>query len=389
MFTKKRLFTPGPTMVPDRVRLAMAQEVMHHRKPEFKTLMGGIQKGLGELFGTTTPVLPLTASGTGAMVAAVQALFNEKDTVLVIDGGKFAARWAEICETVGIAVIRHVIPWGQAVQGEDIERLLNEHPEVTGVLGQLCDTSSTVLYPVKDMAAITRKRDVLFVVDGVSGVSMSPCPMDDWGIDCLITGSQKGLMLPPGLAFIALSERAWQKAEQVGGGNNYYFNLLKERDNFLKQQTNYTPAVNLLVGLAESLAMFSETGLENMFRKQWALTRLVRDSMAALGFEFLAPEYYAWGVTGVILPEGVKPSALLAHASEEYGVVLAAGQDATKDYVVRIGHMGWIDYADMLGCVHAFAASFRACGGYLGCRNYLEAGMHSYEQALLEGYPRY
>lgn len=389
MLTKKRLFTPGPTMVPDRVRLAMAQEVMHHRKPEFKSLMGDIQKGLGNLFGTESPVLPLTASGTGAMVAAVSALFTEKDTVLVIDGGKFAARWAEICEEIGVSVVRHVVPWGQVVQGEDVAALLDAHPEVTGVLGQLCDTSSTVLYPVKDVAMVTRNRNVLYVVDGVSGVSMSPCPMDLWGIDCLITGSQKGLMLPPGLAFIALSERGWQKAEQIQGGRNFYFNVLKERDNYFKQQTCYTPAVSLLVGLAESLAMFSETGLENVFRKQWALTRMVRDSMAVLGFEFLAQENYAWGVTGVIIPDGVKPSALLKHAASEYGIVLAAGQDATKDYVIRIGHMGWVDYADMLGCIHAFAASFRACGGYLGCRNYLEAGMHAYEQAMIEGYPQY
>lgn len=389
MLTKKRLFTPGPTMVPDRVRLAMAQEILHHRKPECKTLMATIQKGLGELFGTSSPVLSLTASGTGAMVAAVNSLFSSKDTVIVIDGGKFAARWADICEQNGVKVIRHVIPWGQVVQAEDVEMLLDRHPEATGLLGHLCDTSSTVLFPVKDIAAITRKRDILYVVDGVSGVSISPCPMDEWGIDCLITGSQKGVMLPPGLSFIALSERAWKKTEELGGGSNYYFNLLKERDNYSKLQTNFTPAVSLLMGLGESLAMFAETGLENMFRKQWGLTCLVRKSLAALGFEFLAREYYAWGVTGVMLPEGVKPSALLGHAASEYGVVMAAGQDATKDYVIRIGHMGWVDYADMLGCIHAFAASFTACGGYLGCRNYLEVGMQAYETALLEGYPRY
>ena len=210
--------------------------------------------------------------------------------------------------------------------------------------------------------------------------------MDAWGIDCLVTGSQKGLMLPPGLAFIALSERAWAKAAQVPP-RNFYFNLPKERANSAKGETCFTPPVSLIVGLVESLRMFEEVGLETVYRKQWALTMLTRKAVGALGLTLFAPEHFAWGLTSVLLPEGIDSGRLLAHAAEKYGVVMAAGQDELKTRMVRIGHMGWVDYADLAAGIHGLAGSFIAVGGHLGCRNYLEQGLDAYWAALEQGYP--
>ena len=386
MEPKKRLFTPGPTMLPTRVRLAMAEDMIHHRKSAFKAIMARNARRLGMLFGTDQPVLPLSASGTGAMEAAVAGLFAPGETVLVVKAGKFAERWLDICQTHGVRGISLDIPWGQAVKPAALEEALRQNPEVSGVLCQMSETSTGVLHPVRSLAKITRKTSILLVVDGISGVGVSPCPMDAWGVDCLLTGSQKGLMLPPGLALLALSARAWDKASTVPR-KSFYFDLLAERANTEKQQTHFTSPISLLVGLDESLAMFEEAGMEAIFRKQWAMTMMTRAGVAALGLELFAKKHFAWGVTSLLLPSGVGASALLAHAAKEYGVIMAAGQGNMKDSMIRIGHMGFVDHVDLLGCLHALAASFTACGGYLGSRNYLEQAIGAYEKAMEQGPP--
>lgn len=381
MLNKQRLLTPGPTPLPERVRLAMARDMIHHRKPAFKALMHEAQSGLATLFGTTTPVLPLCASGTGAMVAAVCGLFSPGERVLTVEGGKFGERWSAICRAHGVEAVPLRVEWGRGADPAAVTEALDKDPTIRGVLVQHSETSTGAQHPVRDIAAATRRRDALCVVDGISAVSITPCPMDAWGIDCLLTGSQKGLMLPPGLALIALSERAWKKAEETGP-RNFYFNLLKERDNCGKGQTNFTAPVSLIVGLAESLRMFAETGMEAVYRKQWALTQMARACISALGLPLFAPTEYAWGLTSVLLPEGVSAGELLACAAERYGVVMAGGQDHLKDRLVRIGHMGWLDHADLAAGLYAFVRAFTICGGHLGCRNYLEQALAAYENAL-------
>ena len=386
MLYKKRLFTPGPTMMPQSISLAMAQEMIHHRKPEFKALYDKSAASLKTLFGTDLPVLPLSSSGTGAMVAAVCSLFAPGERVIVIDGGKFGTRWLEICQMHEIEAIHHAVTWGISVDPADIEALLDADPSIKGVLVQLSETSTGVLHRVHDIARITRKRNVLLVVDGISAVAVSPCPMDAWGVDCLLTGSQKGLMLPPGLALIALSERAWKRAEAIGP-RNFYFNLPAERKNYEKRQTHFTSPVSLMVGLAECLAMFDEFTIEQVYRKQWALTQLIRTGVSALGLELFVKEHYTWGITSVLLPEGVAAPDLIARAAKQYGVIMAGGSDEYKRSMIRIGHMGWVDAFELIGCLYALASAFTDCGGYLGCRNYMEQAMQAYEHALREGPP--
>ena len=282
MFNKPRLLTPGPTPLPERVRLALAQDMIHHRKPGFKKILLETETMLQKLFGTEQPVLPLSCSGTGAMTAAVHGLFLPGETVIVVNGGKFGERWSKIAAVRGLKVVEIDVAWGQAVTPAQVEQALREHPEAKGVFMQVCETSTAAQHPVEAIARLTRTREVLLVADGISAVGISPCPMDAWGIDCLLTGSQKGLMVPPGMALMALSARAWKRAESIPV-SCFYFNLAGERDNLLKGQGLFTSPVNLIVGLHESLSMlFEEGGLDALYRKQWALTCMVRTGALAL-----------------------------------------------------------------------------------------------------------
>ena len=386
MLHKTRLLTPGPTQLPDRVRLAMAQDMVHHRKPHFKKILRSIQEKLRLLFGTDQPVISLSASGSGAMTAAVANLFAAGETVITIAGGKFGERWEDICATLHVKTVTLSVPWGESASVADVEALLNANPAASGILVQISETSTGTMHPIKELAALARKRGVLLVADGVSAVSISPCPMDEWGIDCLLTGSQKGLLLPPGLSFIALSEKAWEKTKSIPC-RDFYFNLAQERDQLAQGQTNFTPAINLLFGLNESLDILLEDGLESVYRRQWALTCMARTGISAMGFELLAKQNYTWGLTSFLLPAGITSGPMLAHAADKYGVVMAAGMGHQKDHVIRLGHMGWVDMADVAAGLYAVAASFRALGGHIGIRDYLEQAFAAYEKAHCDGLP--
>lgn len=381
MFNKVRLLTPGPTPLPERVRLALAQDMIHHRKREFAGIMRRVQEKLRLLFGTEGPVLPLSCSGTGAMTAAVYSLFEPGDKVLVVEGGKFGERWRNIAASRGLAVASLRVPWGEAVRPEDVPAALDADPSIKGVLIQVCETSTGVMQPVRQVADLMVGREALLVADGISAVGISPCPMDDWKLDCLLTGSQKGLMLPPGLALLALSPRAWKKAEATRPGC-FYFDLPRERDNVLKGQTLFTTPVNLIVGLDASLDMLLENGLDLVYTKQWALTMLVRAGTAAMGLSPLAKEHFAWGLTSVWLPEGVNGGDVLRLAMEDWGVCMAGGQDQLKGRIVRIGHMGWVDWADALAGLYALDRGLIGMGGYSAARDYLETAMSAYRAAL-------
>lgn len=386
MLNKMRLLTPGPTPLPEEVRLTLARDMIHHRKADFVQVMKGIQPGLQYLFGTTQQVLPLSCSGTGAMHAAVINLLAPGEKVLVVEAGKFGERWREIAEAHGVLVTSLVLEAGQAVSADMVRAALDSDPGLVAVLVQASETSTGVLHPVRELGAVTRTRDVLLVVDGISAVGISPCPMDSWGVDCLLTGSQKGLMLPPGLALLSLSERAWDRVRAVGC-RDFYFNLLSERIKSLGHQTLFTSPVNLLRGLEVSLKLFRQTTLEEIFRKQWALTMMARAGARSLGLELLAPTHFTWGLTSIRLPAGIDGGAILKVAAQDYGVVMAGGQGELKKAIVRLGHMGHVDWSDVLAGLHALRQGLHAAGGYSAARVYLEEAMHAYETALRDGCP--
>lgn len=378
---KLRLLTPGPTPLPENVRLALARDMIHHRKQDFKDIMNRVQTGLRYLFGTKQPVLTLTSSGTGAMFAAVTNLFSPGEKVLVVEAGKFGQRWSEISQAHGLEIVALPLAWGQAVKPGDVENALSRYPDITGVLTQASETSTGVLHPVQELARLCRLKNKIFVVDGISAVGISPCPMDEWGIDCLLTGSQKGMMLPPGLAFMALSEKAWSRAQEVRS-RNFYFNLIKEKEKCLAGQTLFTPAVNLIVALDECLKYFQEQGLENIFNRQRAMTRMVRTGVKCLGLELLAESNYTLGLTSIKLPPGIDGVELLNTAAREYKVLMAGGQDHLKGKIVRLGHMGYVDWSDLLAGLFALRGALVRQGGFSGSRDYLEQAMLVYEEAM-------
>ena len=376
-----RMLTPGPTPIPDRVRLAMAAPLIHHRKDAFKTILAENQIMLKELFCTASPVIPLASSGTGGMNAAAFNLFQPGERVLVATAGYFGNRWVDIVKARGLDPVVLSRPAGESFDPEEIRAMLDKDPSIRGVFMQISETSTGVLHPVQEIAAVTRERDVLLVADGISAVSISPVHMDEWGIDCLITGSQKGLMLPPGLAFIALSPRAWKKAESVRN-QCYYFDLIQERSCCEKNQTHYTSPISLIVGLHEALTMLKEFGMDNVFKKQKALTSMARTGISAMGMELFVKDENrcTWGLTSIRMPDEIPAGPVVAKAFKDWGVILTAGQGDLKDKVLRLAHMGWIDWADLAAGLHALAWSLpvRPEGAYL------EKALEAYHAALAD-----
>lgn len=349
MLNKPRLLTPGPTPLPERVRLALAADMVHHRTRFFGEIMDEVRIGLGRLFGTTGDVLPLAASGTGAMTAAVHGLFSPGDTVLVVEGGAFGKRWSQIATTRGLNVVPLSVRLGTAIDPQVVAEALKIHTPA-GVLVQASETSTGVRHPIRELAALTASTDTMLVVDGISAVGISPCPMDEWGIDCLLTGSQKGLMLPPGLSLLALSERGWQQTATVAP-SCFYFDLPGERAAVRKGQGRFTSPINLIVGLRESLRMLLETGdLQQVYRKQWALTCMARAGITAMGLSCLVDEKdCTWGLTSIRLHPDMDAAQTLRRLDEDFGLILAEASGELKDSVIRMGHMGWVDWADVLG----------------------------------------
>ncbi len=358
---KRYLLAPGPTPVPPEVRLRMAEPIIHHRTPEFSRIFAEAKEWLKEVFQTREDVLILASSGTGAMEGAVSNLFNPGDKVIVINGGKFGERWGKISEAFGLEVKWLNVEWGRAVRVEDVEAILEEEGDVKGILVQASETSTTVAHPVKELAGLTRDRECLLVVDGITGVGVFPIPMDEWGIDVLLAGSQKAFMLPPGLAFIALSQKAWSFAGR-SRLPRFYFDLKKERKSHGKNTTAYTPAVSLIIGLREVLRMMREVGLDNIYARNRRLARATREAMKALGLRLLAPDSPSDAATGVWLPEGIDGGAFTKCLRDEFGVTVAGGQDQLKGKVFRISHMGYVDTFDIIVAVSAVEMALKRFG---------------------------
>jgi len=344
---KTYLFAPGPTPIPPEVLLAMARPIIHHRTPQFQELFRGVLEDLKYVFQTQQPVLVLASSGTGAMEAAVANLLSPGEEAISIRGGKFGERWAEICQAYGVKSINIDVEWGKAVDPQVVEDTIKANPQVKAVLWQASETSTGVKHPTKELAEICQKYNVLSVVDGITAIGKVDVPMDKWGIDVVVSGSQKAFMLPPGLAFIALSEKAWAKVDETSNPR-YYFDLRKEKKSQSKADTAYTPAVSMIMGLRASLDIIKKEGLENVFARHALLARATREAMKALGLELLAPQSPSDAVTAVKVPPGVDGGAITKTLRDKYGVTIAGGQSQLKGKIFRISHMGYVTAADML-----------------------------------------
>lgn len=357
---KQYLLAPGPTPIPDEVVRAMAQTMIHHRTPRFSKIFAEAGEGLKALFATKNDVLILASSGTGAMEAAVTNLFSPGEKVLVINGGKFGERWLQICQAFGLEVIQLKVEWGNAVKTELVEKHLKVYPDIQGVLIQASETSTTTLHPIREIAQITRNGPLL-IVDGVTAVGVLPVPMDEWGIDVLLTGSQKALMLPPGLGFIALSDRAWARTERAKL-SRFYLDLKLERKNQQKGSTAFTPAVSLIFGLHASLEMMQKEGLERVYARHERLARATRTAAAALGLKLLAPNDPSPAATGIILPDGMDGEKLLDYLRDRMGITFAEGQDQLRGKIIRIAHVGYIGAFDVLVAIGALEMALKKFG---------------------------
>lgn len=379
---KNYLLAPGPTPVPPRVLLAMAQPIIHHRTPQFSRVFAEAKNGLKDLFQTAQDVLMLAASGSGAMEAAVSNLFSPGEEVLVINGGKFGERWLKIASTYGLKVNELRVEWGKSANVDDVRRLLEQRSAIRGVLVQGSETSTTALHPIAALAELTRARDTLLIVDGITAVGVLDVPMDRWGIDVLITGSQKALMLPPGLAFIALGERAWKRTKDAKLPR-FYFDLNKERENQAKDTTAWTPAISLVTGLRESLAMIAEESLPRVFARHARMAAATRAAAAALDMKLVAPDAPSPAVTGMYTPSDVDGGKLVAYLRDKMGVTFAGGQDQLKGKIVRIAHLGYMGAFDVVTAIAALEMAL--C--HFGHRVPLGRGVGAAQEALMSALP--
>jgi len=334
--------------------------MIHHRTPQFNKVFEEARQGLKTLFGTNGDVLILASSGTGAMEAAVANLFSPGDKVLVINGGKFGERWLNIANAFGLDPVEVKVEWGQAVKVDVVEKQLKLHPDIQSVMIQASETSTTVLHPVKEIAKLT-KNGPLFLVDGVTAVGVLPVPLDEWDIDALVTGSQKALMLPPGLGFIALSERAWQKTKKAKLPR-FYFDLNLERKNQAKGSGAFTPAVSLIFGLRASLNMMAREGFDRVYARHARMARATRAAATAMGLKLLAPDSPSPAATGIFLPKGLDADKVLDYLRDQMGVILAEGQDQLKGKAIRIAHVGYMGAFDVITAIAALEMALRKFG---------------------------
>lgn len=359
---KKYLITPGPVSVPEQVLLDMARPMIHHRTPEFEEIFKEARNGLKKVFKTEQEPLILASSGTGAMESAVVNTLNQGDKVLVINGGKFGERWIKICQAYGINAESVTIEWGRSVNPADVKAFLDKNPDTKAVFVQGSETSSTVYHPVKELAAITKDMpETLLIVDGITSAGVHDTRFDEWGIDILITGSQKAFMLPPGLAFITLSQKAWNMVEK-STLPKFYFNLKTELKNQLKNTTAWTAGVSLIIGLKTVLSMMEKEGIDNVFKRHSINAEATRAAVKALGLKLLAQDIPSNAATGCFLPENIDGKAFVKYLRDKCGVSLAGGQDHLAGKILRISHLGYHDAFDTITAVSAIEMGLKKFG---------------------------
>jgi aspartate aminotransferase-like enzyme len=350
---KRYIFAPGPTSVPPEILLELAKPVLHHREPQFLAILAEVRDGLRYLFQTSGEVILLSASGTGGMEAAVANLFSSGDRALVISGGKFGERWAEICRVYGIDAVTLEVPWGEAVKPSDVAEALARDTSIRGLCVQACETSTGAAHDVRALGEIVRAHpDVVLIVDAVSALGAVDVRTDEWGLDAVVAGSQKAMMLPPGLAFVALSDKGWQRAAQTNLPR-YYFDLPKIRGELVRDDHPYTLPTSLVVALREALACLRAEGLEHMFQRHRQLAEATRAGIKALGLALLAEKSPSDALTVVRVPEGIDGARIPKMFQELCNITIVGGQDRLRGKVFRLAHMGYVDAFDVVTMVSA------------------------------------
>ncbi len=357
MIRKTRLFTPGPTPLLPAAQFAMAAADMHHRTPEFRALFQKVLAQLKVFVGTKNDVLLLSSSGTGAMEASVSNLTSPGDRVLVLSAGKFGERWTDLAKAFGCQVDVVEVPYGQTFDMAEVKKALK--PEHKAVYMQASETSTAVSHDVEAVAAMVKGTETLLVVDGITGLGTQTFDVDGWGVDILIGGSQKAVMIPPGLAYLSVSDKAWAAMEK-SKNPRYYFDLRKERKNAVKGESAYTPAVALIAGLGAALDYIAgqaggdlEKGRIALINNAQVNAKATRAGLVALGFTLFAPNSPSGAATAVAVPEGMNSGDVVKALKTRFSLVTANGQGTMQGKIFRVAHLGFFDFLDTIAFLGA------------------------------------
>lgn len=376
---KNYLLTPGPTPLPPQVLEAMSQPIIHHRTPQFQAVLKEATDGLKYVFQTKNDVFILASSGTGAMEAAVANLLSPAETAITIQGGKFGERWTELCKAYGVTPEVIDVEWGKAVDPQEIDKKLKANPKIKAVFTTLCETSTGVTNDIEAIGKVVKNYDAVLVVDAISGLGAIDLKTDDWSADVVVSGSQKGLMLPPGLGFISVSPKAWKLIENTKSPR-YYFDLRKAKKAIDKTDTPFTPAISLIIALNQSLNMLKEDGLENVFLRHRKMAEATREAMKALGLELFAPDAGSDVVTAVKVPGSLDGEKLVKTMRDTYAVTIAGGQAELKGKVFRIAHMGYIEEFDIIAGISCLEKVLHQ----MGYKFSLGSGVKAAEEVFLK-----
>ncbi|HEY6346814.1 MAG TPA: alanine--glyoxylate aminotransferase family protein [Bryobacteraceae bacterium] len=347
---KQRLLTPGPTPLYPKALHAMMEADLHHRTEDFRNLYRTVLADLQEVLSTRNDVLVLVASGTGAMEASVSNCFSPGDRVIVCSAGKFGERWVEIAKAFALDAVVLEAPYGKAVPAGAVVQALAAHPEAKGVFVQASETSTGATHDVRSMAEAVKKTSAIFVVDAITGLGTMPIDIDGWGIDICIGGSQKAFMIPPGLAFLSISPKAWTTMDSAKLPR-YYFNLKKERKSAATGESAWTPNTAHMLGFAEALKYIKGLGMAKLVENAQQLALATRRACEALGLELFAPESPAASVTAVRAPRGMDSGVIVKEFRNRFGSIIANGQGSMKGQIFRIAHLGYFDFPDLFGVI--------------------------------------
>ncbi len=342
------LLTPGPTPVPPEVASAEAQPILHHRTTEFGKIFIDVIDGMKYVFQTKNDVLMVTGSGTAAMEASVVNLLSAGDEVIVASCGNFGDRWENICNAYGVKVHKVAVEWGQAINPVDIEEILKKNKNIKAVFTTHTETSTGIVNDIETIGKIVKDTEAVLVVDTVSGLVNQKFLTDDWYVDVAVTGSQKGLMSPPGLSFVTVSPKAWQLVEK-STLPKFYFDFKRMRKSIDNKETPFTPAVSLVVAIHKAIEMIKEKTLEKIWYDTEKLAKAVRAAVKSMGLKIFCDENHISNiVTPISMPEGVDGQKVVKTLREEFGISIAGGQSKLKGKIVRIAHMGYIDKTDLV-----------------------------------------
>jgi aspartate aminotransferase-like enzyme len=347
---KQRLLTPGPTPLYPKALQAMMGSDIHHRTEDFRNLYKTVLADLKEVMGTQNDILCLVASGSGAMEASVTNLFSKGDKVIVCSAGKFGERWAEITKAFGLDSVVLSTEYGDVISAKAVAETLAANPDAKGVFVQASETSTGASHDIKGMAEAVKKTAAILVVDAITGLGTQTLDIDGWGIDVVIGGSQKSFMIPPGLAFMSLSAKAWALGE-TSNLPKFYFNLKKERKNAANGESSWTPATSLIIALGETLKYIKSLGMDKLIDNAQLLAKATREAAKALGLELFSPKSPAASVTAIRAPKGLDSSVIVKEFRSKFGSIIANGQGSMKGQIFRIAHLGYFDFPDLFAMV--------------------------------------